>query len=45
MAPPATEIAYITLKPGVDLDNETAEAKAWVRTDSPLRILAFILPR
>jgi hypothetical protein len=30
---PATEIAYITLKPGIeDFEGESPEAKAWVRT-------------
>lgn len=32
MAPPVTEIAYIALKPGVDIEGSTPEAKAWQDT-------------
>lgn len=37
MAPPVTEIAYIVLKPGVDIEGATPEAKAWQDTLATLR--------
>ena len=29
MATPVTECAYITLKPGIDLEGDTSEAQVW----------------
>ena len=41
---PATEIAYITLKPGIeDLEGESTEAKAWVRTSGALATIPYVL--
>lgn len=36
MVKPVTECAYINLKPGVDLEEDTAEAQIWKETIATL---------
>jgi hypothetical protein len=37
MASPASEVAYLSLKPGIDLEGSTAEADIWQEALSTIR--------